>query len=147
MATAKAKNLEAYKDTEILTANQGKLIVMLYEGAIRFLRIALENMTHRTYDVVNTNVIKAQEIITELMLSLNMDEGGEIAQNLLNLYAYMKKRLLEGNINKDPAVLEEIVGLLEQLKGAWEDAAHKEITRPQPVQKGEPARAGFSIQG
>ena len=147
MATAKAKNLEAYKDTEILTANQGKLIVMLYEGAIRFLRIGLENMSHRTYDVVNTNVIKAQEIITELMLSLNMDEGGEIAQNLLNLYAYMKKRLLEGNISKDPAVLEEIVGLLSQLKEAWEDAAHKEITRPQPAQAGAPVRAGFSIQG
>lgn len=147
MATAKAKNLEAYKDTEILTANQGKLIVMLYEGAIRFLRIALENMSHRTFDVVNTNVIKAQEIITELMLSLNMDQGGEIAQNLLNLYAYMKKRLLEGNISKDPAVLEEVIGLLNQLKGAWEDAAHKEITGPQPVQTGAPARAGFSIQG
>ncbi len=147
MATAKANNLEAYKDTEILTANQGKLIVMLYDGAMRFLRVALENMSHRTYDVVNANVIKAQEIVTELMLSLNMDEGGEIAQNLLNLYAYMKKRLLEGNISKDPAVIEEILGLLAQLKEAWEEAAQKELVRPQSPQTAGVARAGFSIQG
>lgn len=147
MATAKANNLEAYKDTEILTANQGKLIVMLYDGAIRFLRIAVDNMDHRTYDVVNTNVIKTQEIITELMLSLNMEEGGEIAQNLFNLYAYMKKKLLEGNMAKEIAPFEEVLGLLAQLKAAWEEATLKEGARPQGAHAAVARTAGFSIQG
>ena len=78
-----------YKQTQITTANQGKLIVMLYDGAIKFLNIALDNMSPKTYDVVNNNIIKAQDIITELLLSLNMDEGGEISQNLFNLYMYL----------------------------------------------------------
>jgi len=148
MAMAKANNFDAYKDMEILTANQGKLIVMLYEGAIRFLRNAVDNMNHNTYDIVNTNIIKAQDIVTELMLSLNMEEGGEIAQNLFNLYAYMKKRLLEGNISKDAAVLEEVVQLLEKLRGAWDEVTQKESGKPEPVlaQKRQEG-ASFSIQG
>ena len=59
-----------YKQTEINTANQGNLIVMLYDGAIKFLNIALENLEPKTYDIVNNNIIKAQDIITELLLSL-----------------------------------------------------------------------------
>lgn len=148
MALAKANNFDAYKSTEISTANQGKLIVMLYDGAIRFLRIAMDNMQPRTYDVVNTQIIKAQDIITELMLALNMDQGGEIAANLFNIYAYLKKRLLEGNISKDVGVLEEVIARLEELKGAWEEVAKKEGGKPahgvaEAVERG----ASFSIEG
>ncbi|HQO40892.1 MAG TPA: flagellar export chaperone FliS, partial [Spirochaetota bacterium] len=91
-----------YKQTQISTANQGKLIVMLYDGAIKFLNIAIENIEPMRYDVVNTNIIKAQDIITELLLSLNMNEGGEISQNLFSLYMYFKRQLLEANMRKDP---------------------------------------------
>lgn len=145
MMTAR-KTYDAYKDTEILTANQGKLIVMLYEGAIRFLRLAVANMNPRKYDTVNHNIIRAQDIVTELMLSLNMAEGGEIAQNLFNLYAYMKKRLLEGNIKKDNEILEEVITLLEQLRDAWDQAARETNPGRQntaPRDKG----ASFSITG
>ncbi len=145
MALAGKKHLDAYKDTEIQTADQGKLILMLYDGAIRFLNIAIENMTPRRYDVVNTNIIRAQDIVTELMLSLNMDEGGEIAQNLFNIYAYLKKRLLEGNIAKDAEILKEVVSHLNDLRSAWD-----EVSRKQPAQR--PVRptgtyGGLSIQG
>ena len=61
---AAKKTHEAYKDTEIQTAGQGKLIVMLYEGAIRFINVAMSNMTPRKYDVVNNNIIRAQDIVT-----------------------------------------------------------------------------------
>ena len=148
MALAKANNYDAYKSTEISTANQGKLIVMLYDGAIRFLRIAMDNMQPRTYDVVNTHIIKAQDIITELMLALNMDQGGEIAENLFNIYAYLKKRLLEGNISKEVSVLEEVIQRLEELKGAWEEAAKKEGGKPSQVAAPAVERgASFSIEG
>lgn len=148
MAAARKNQYDAYKDTEISTANQGKLIVMLYDGAVRFLKIAVDNMQPRSYDVVNTNIIKAQDIITELMLALNMDEGGEIAGNLFNLYAYMKKRLLEGNIAKDPAVLEEVIGLLDQLRTAWEEVAAQEVKpKVAPVGVRQEEGAGFSFKG
>ena len=141
---AAKKTHEAYKDTEIQTAGQGKLIVMLYEGAIRFINVAMSNMTPRKYDVVNNNIIRAQDIVTELMLSLNMEEGGEIAQNLFNIYAYIKKRLLEGNVQKDNEVLTEVVKLLEQLRDAWDQAS-----RQSPPRVSMPAREGasFSITG
>lgn len=150
MALARQNHYDAYKNTEISTANQGKLIVMLYEGAVRFLHIARDNMSYKTYDVVNTNIIKAQDILTELMLSLDMGAGGEIAQNLFNLYAYMKKRLIESNINKDREGVDEVIRYLEQLRGAWEEIALKEAAAPGAVRRTSPGReqgVSFSIQG
>ncbi len=97
---SKKKGLDQYKETQVATANQGKLIVMLYDGAIKFLNIAIENMEPKTYDIANNNILKAADIVTELLVSLNMDEGGEVSQNLFNLYMYFKKRLLEANIQK-----------------------------------------------
>ena len=91
-----------YKKASIQTASQGKLILMMYDGAIKFINFAIENMPAKKYDVVNTNIIKAQDIITELMLALNMEVGGEIAKNLYSLYDYMNRRLVESNIKKNP---------------------------------------------
>jgi len=146
MPVAKARNFDAYKDTEIGTASQAKLIVMLYDGAIRFLGIALENLTPPRYDVANTNIIKSQDIVTELMLSLNMDEGGEISNNLFNIYVYLKKRLLEGNIAKDAAILKECMTLLEDLRDAWEQVQQKESRKPTLANR-EAASGSFSIEG
>jgi flagellar secretion chaperone FliS len=114
-------NQNAYKANEISTVSQTRLIVMLYEGAIRFLKIASENMTPRKYDLVNNNIIKAQDIITELMISLNIEDGKEVANNLLSVYVYVKKRLLEANMKKDTEIIKEVIGLLEQLKSAWDE--------------------------
>ncbi|MCS7204510.1 MAG: flagellar export chaperone FliS [Leptospiraceae bacterium] len=138
---------DSYKDTEILTADQGKLILMLYDGAIRFLNVAIDNMDFRKYDIVNNNIIKAQDIITELMLSLNLEEGGEIARNLFNIYAYLKKRLLEGNIKKDIEILKEVIYHLTTLRSAWEEAAKKTSTKTNPVTSERKISASFSITG
>lgn len=132
-----------YKQTEISTANQGKLIVMLYDGAIKFLNMAAENMNPRTYDIVNNNILKAQDIITELMLSLNMKEGGEISQNLFNLYMYFKKRLIEANVKKDPLMITEILGLLKELRDAWDKISAKETKNNQM----NSSKGSFSIEG
>jgi flagellar protein FliS len=145
MMPAGKRQYDVYKDTEIQTADQGKLILMLYDGAIRFLNIAIDNMDYRKYDIVNNNIIKAQDIITELMLSLNMDQGGEIAKNLFNIYAYMKKRLLEGNIKKDAAILQEVIKHLTTLRSAWEEAIKKAPVKSTPAM--EKQVAGFSITG
>lgn len=145
MNPATKNYFDAYKDTEIQTADQGKLILMLYDGAIRFLNIAIDNMDFRKYDIVNHNIIRAQDIITELMLSLNMDEGGEIAKNLFNIYAYLKKRLLEANIKKEAEILKEIIKHLKNLRSAWEEAIKK--TNIKPMEKPVEKIAGFSVTG
>ena len=145
MALPQKNPYDQYKRTEINTANQGKLIVMLYDGAIKFLNIAVENMDPRTYDVVNTNIIKAQDIITELLLSLNMKEGGEIAKNLTSLYVYFKKQLLEANIQKSAEILKEVLALLKELRDAWDKISAKETRNDQ--QSNLLARGSFSIEG
>lgn len=134
-----------YKQTQITTANQGKLIVMLYDGAIKFLNIALDNMSPKTYDVVNNNIIKAQDIITELLLSLNMDEGGEISQNLFNLYMYFKRQLLEANIKKDAEIINHILKLLKELRDAWDQISANETRSDKNINIG--SKGSFSIEG
>lgn len=132
-----------YKQTQISTATQGRLIVMLYEGAIKFLTIAKENMTPKKYEVVNMNIQKAQDIISELMTSLNMDQGGEIAKNLLSLYIYFKKRLLEANMKKDADILDEVLKLMTQLCDSWEKIAANDSENSEYAS----AKGNFSIEG
>jgi flagellar secretion chaperone FliS len=132
-----------YKETEISTANQGKLIVMLYDGAIRFLNIALENLPSKKYDAVNNNILKAQDIVTELMLSLNIEAGGQIAQNLFSIYVYIKKLLIESNIKKEPDGIHEALKYMKDLRNAWDQIATKESKND--VVQG--TKGSFSIEG
>jgi flagellar secretion chaperone FliS len=144
MALPEKNPFNEYKKTQITTANQGKLIVMLYDGAIKFLNIAIENMDPRTYDVANNNIIKAQDIITELLLSLNMKEGGEISQNLFNLYLYFKKALLDANIKKDAEMVRSVLKLLKDLRDAWDKISANE-TSSDRTSVG--VKGSFSIEG
>ncbi len=134
---------DQYKQTQVNTASQGKLIVMLYDGMIRFLKIAVENMDPKTYDIANNNIIRAQDIITELISSLNMDDGGEIAQNLLSLYIYFKKRLLEANMQKDAEIIKEVIAHAEPLRDAWNEISANESINDNATH----AKGSFSIEG
>lgn len=145
--TQTPSDMNPYKSNEISTVSQSKLIVMLYDGAIRFLKTAADNMTPRKYELVHNNIMKAQDIVTELMVSLNMEEGDKIAGNLLNIYAYIKKRLLEANMEKNKEIVLEAIKLLTQLKDGWEQVAAKDkgnMGKPESLlQRG----SSFSIQG
>jgi len=134
-----------YKQTQVSTANQGKLIVMLYDGAIKFLNIALDNIDPKRYDVVNNNIIKAQDIITELLLSLNMNEGGEISQNLFSLYMYFKRQLLEANIRKDPEIIRHVLKLMKEMREAWDQISATEARSDKNPNIG--SKGSFSIEG
>ena len=119
--------LRSYRETQIKTAAQGKLILMLYDGAIKFLNLAREALEsrHHKYDEVSTNLIRSQDIISELMVSLDFERGGEIARNLFALYMYCNRRILDGNIQKDTAPLEEVRKILSDLREAWASIADK----------------------
>lgn len=132
--------LKAYKETNIRTASQGKLIVMLYEEAIRQLDIAIHELENKTrqLDIVHNAIVKAQDIVTELMVSLDFEKGGEIAKNLLGLYLFFNRQLLEANIRKDPAMLKDVRKLLQELRDAWSQIAHIQVEEP---------KSGINIAG
>ena len=119
--------LNAYKETQIKTANQGKLIIMLYDGAIRNINLAVEGMKdkHHKYDNISGAIVKAQDIIAELMVSLDFERGGEIAANLFSIYTFMNSRLLDANLKKEEAPLSEVKKMLMELREAWAEAAKK----------------------
>lgn len=113
--------LNAYKGTQVKTASQGKLIVMLYDEAIKQINIAVDLLVKNTkqLDKVNTSVTKAQAIVTELLVSLDMERGGDVASNLYNLYIYFNKQLMEGNLKKDADLIKPVANMLSSLREAW----------------------------
>lgn len=113
------EGFQNYKEIEIETSSGLKLVVMLYAGAIRFLKVACEGIKNKKLDIANNHIIKAQDIVSELMTSLNF-EAGEIAHNLYSLYIYMNRRLLEANIEKNTEIIDEVIRLLDTLKSAWD---------------------------
>lgn len=115
---------EKYQKIQLETASQGRLILALYDGAIRFLKQAIDGINQKKLDVANNNLVRTQNILTELMVSLNMDVG-EIAHNLYSIYDYMNYRLVQANIKKDISIINEILGLLTDLRDTWEIAIKK----------------------
>lgn len=136
--------LNAYRETQIKTANQGKLIVMLYDGAIKNLNQAVESFSssHRKYDVISNAILKAQDIISELMVSLDFEKGGEISRNLFSLYTFMNNQLLTANLKKEKNPVEEVKKMLMELREAW-----AEIARKGAVQAGAVGENGVNIAG
>ncbi|HPZ63410.1 MAG TPA: flagellar export chaperone FliS [Halanaerobiales bacterium] len=112
---------QKYKTAQYSTVSPEQLLLMLYEGAIKYARQAQKDMEERNVEAANNKLKKTEDIISELMVSLNMDEGGEIAQNLYNLYDYMNRRLIQANIRKDPGLVDEVITLLTSLKESWEE--------------------------
>ena len=112
-----------YSQVQIQTANKGKLIVMLYQGAIKFMKMSLLALEKKDMEGKGNALIKAQDIILELLYALDqemLDSGNELALNLQRLYLYSYRRLVQANIHLDRKVIEEIVGLMTNLAGAWE---------------------------
>jgi len=112
-----------YQQAQVDTASPERLLLMLYEGAIRFLNAGRKGILERKYEVAHQNIVKAQDIITEFMATLNMKDGGEFAQNLFDLYEYLNGRLTQANLQKDVAIVDEVLGFVRELHEAWVIAA------------------------
>ncbi|MCF7928918.1 MAG: flagellar export chaperone FliS [Spirochaetales bacterium] len=115
------KSYNAYKETNIKTAGPGKLILMLYDEAVRQLDIALDLMEKESkeLDKVNNSLGKTQDIIAELMASLDFDKGGDIAQNLFSLYIFFNQQLMDANIHKSSDPIKKVRQMLVDLREAW----------------------------
>ena len=109
----------AYKKASVNTLDQTKLIIMLYDGAIKNASFAVEHMKSGEIEKVHDCLIKTKNIVTELMATLNMDRGGDIANNLQSLYSYMFSQLIEANMNKKTEPVVVVIDLLKELRAAW----------------------------
>ncbi len=111
--------VSAYQETSVTTENKGRLIVMLYDGAIKFMRLAIKEIEAKNYEAKGRYIGKAQDIINELNMVLDMEAGGEIASNLRKLYLFMSGRLSEANAKCDPQMVREVIALMEELNKGW----------------------------
>lgn len=109
----------AYKQNSVTTASPGELTLMLYNGCLKFLTIAKKAMLDKDIQTKNTNLQKAQAIITELMVTLDMNVP--ISKEIQPLYDYMNRRLLEANIKNDPAMIDEVAGLMTEFRDTWKE--------------------------
>ena len=109
----------AYKKASVNTLDQNKLIIMLYDGAIKNANFAVQYMESGEIEKVHDSLIKTKNIVTELLATLNMDQGGEIAKNLKSLYSYMFSQLIEANMEKKSEPVLTVIDLLKELRGAW----------------------------
>ena len=114
---------QSYRQVATRTASPGQLILMLYDGAIRFLEQAkagfqLEDPVEFN-TTINNNILRAQDIIRELGFSLNVEQGGELAIQLRRLYDYFDRILLEANLRKDPKGVTEVIHRITELRDAW----------------------------
>ena len=121
-----AKKLNAYRANAVGSAKPENLVVMLFDGAIRFLGAAIRAFDHEDpldFNLtIHTNITKTQAIIRELNNALDLDNGGELGQKLTSLYNYFDQRLQEANIHKDRAIIEEILARISELRDAWNES-------------------------
>src|SRR5512134_2727491 len=107
-----AADYGAYKKVNVETASQGKLVVMLFNGAIQRAEEAKRQLSKGKTEGVHNNLLRAQDIVAELRGALNMKAGGEIARNLDRLYEYFQHLLIKANIRKEASHLDEVIGHL-----------------------------------
>ncbi|WP_461208336.1 flagellar export chaperone FliS [Desulfocurvus sp. DL9XJH121] len=114
------KGAKAYFQTQVSTTTQGDLLILLYDGAIKFLSQAKDKMAEKDYAQKGILISKAIDVIGELDSSLNPEKGGEVAQNLHQLYFYCNTRLLRANLEMNPDLLDEVIRILAALREAFD---------------------------
>ncbi len=125
------KRLASYQSVAVATASPGKLILMLMEGALRFLNAAEDGFKlgemRRRHEAVHNNLLRAQNIVTELQRCLNLREGGEFAITMFRLYDFMNTRLMEANVRKEPDNIRVVHRLLGEIREAWEQMLREQV--------------------
>jgi flagellar protein FliS len=118
-----ASHSVAYKQQSILTATPGQLVVMLYDGCLRFLHQAAYAMREGKVGESNTRLQRAEAIIDELRTTLDMENGGVVASRLQGIYVFSSRHLIEARIARDPAMIDKVSELLSELRDAWAQIA------------------------
>jgi flagellar protein FliS len=117
-----ANALNIYQQNSVNTASKEKLMLMLFDGLVKFIKQGISSIEDKNPVQANINLVKAQNIIREFMVTLDLKLGGDMANGLMKLYDYMYRRLVEANIKKDAAIATEVLGFSEELKETFEEA-------------------------
>ncbi len=114
-----------YKQASVLTASREQILLMLYEGAIKFTKLALKAMDEKKVAERGTNIMRAYDIVLELQVTLDHKVGGDLSQQLEQLYLFMMDQYTKANIKSDPEPLRANIKILENLYDGWKQAIEK----------------------
>lgn len=126
------KAYQAYQNNAVNTASGGELTLMLYNGCIKFIKQAMKDLEANNYEGKNTNIQKAQNIIRELLITL--DPKVEISKQFQPLYEFMLEQLTQANIENNKEKLEQVLELVTEFRDTWKQALIK--YRKQQFSKG-----------
>ncbi|SDM43450.1 flagellar protein FliS [Psychrobacillus sp. OK028] len=108
---------QAYQQNSVTQSTPGELTLMLYNGCLKFLNQAKKGIETKDIELKNTNIQKAQNILRELMITLDMSVP--VSESMASLYEYMINSLVEANINNDAIIVEEVYGLTTEFRDTW----------------------------
>lgn len=131
-----------YRQTQVTTVDKGRLIILLYDGAIKFLNQAKDCTDCGDIPGRSSNINRALDIIAELNQSLNMSDGGEIAENLRRLYLFWSDHLIQAKMKKDCRNIDEVIRMLMSLNEAW-----NEVVSSPEAQEAMPKEERKSMRG
>lgn len=123
---------QAYQNNAVTTASPAELTLMLYNGCLKFLKLAKKGIEEKNTEMKNTNLIKAQKIIQEFMVTLDMNV--EMSESLLKMYDYMHRRLIEANVKNDVSIIEEVEGYVVDFRDTWKQVI--QVNRQQTYGQG-----------
>jgi len=138
-----ANKLSAYRANAVSSATPENLVVMMYDGAIRFMGAAIRAFEHEDpldFNLnIHENVTKTQAVIRELNHALDLENGGELAHSLSGLYVYFDNRLQEANISKNKEIIQEILERISDLRDAWSESFQQQAEAAQLAAATPPA--------
>lgn len=120
---------QVYQQTDIMTADEKRLIIMCYEEAIYSLKSVKNQFLNQDYEAKGKAVQKALDIINELRVALNFEKGGIIAKNLDLIYGFLIRYILDADLKKDIKAFEQAASILNELKSAWEQIFYRNVKR------------------
>lgn len=112
----------AYKTNSVNYASKEQLLLMLLDGAVKFAKIGRQAIIDKDIKKSHENIIKTQNIFYELMATLDVAKGGDWASSLMNIYDFIVRRLMDANIKKDAAIMDEVIPLIEDVRDMWNQA-------------------------
>ena len=121
-----------YKQNSVTQSSPAELTLMLYNGALKFLKLARKGIQENNISLKNENIQKIQNIIQELMVTLNMDM--EVSHNIMRMYDYMMRQLIQANVKNDLQLLDEVEGYLVEFRDTWKEVIQQ--TRQKNFQQG-----------
>lgn len=112
----------AYKTNSVNYASKEQLLLMLLDGAVKFAKMGRQAILDKDVKKAHENIVKTQNIFYELIVTLDVNKGGDWAKSLMNIYDFIVRRLVQANIKKDIAIMDEVIPLIEEVRDTWNQA-------------------------